>query len=114
MKSGFCQIQIVKKYHYKTTFNAPFGHYEWNVMPFGLKNAPFKFQNIMNEIFYFYLDCLIVCQGQWFKFISFQDKSLPKTKISFVRHHIYQGAITSIQRVIQFVDKFPNKVKYKK
>ena len=28
----------------------PFGHYKWNVMPFGLKNTRFEFQNIMNDI----------------------------------------------------------------
>ncbi|BBH09221.1 hypothetical protein Prudu_021656 [Prunus dulcis] len=36
---------------YKTAFVTSFGHYEWNVMPFGLQNAPSDFQNIMNEIF---------------------------------------------------------------
>ena len=51
MKSGFWQIQIDEKDKYKTTFTVPFGHYEWNVMPFGLKNAPSEFQNIMNDIF---------------------------------------------------------------
>ena len=50
MKSGFWQIQIEEKDRYKTGFNVPFGHYEWNVMPFGLKNAPSEFQNIMNDI----------------------------------------------------------------
>ena len=40
MKSGFWQIQISEKARYKTAFTTPFGHYEWNVMPFGLKNAP--------------------------------------------------------------------------
>ena len=39
MKSGFWQIQIHEDDKYKTGFNVPFGHYEWNVMPFGLKNA---------------------------------------------------------------------------
>jgi hypothetical protein len=28
----------------------PFSHYEWNVMPFRLKNVPSEFQNIMNDI----------------------------------------------------------------
>ncbi|BBN70444.1 hypothetical protein Prudu_1477S000200 [Prunus dulcis] len=40
MKSGFWQIQIHESDRYKTAFVTPFGHYEWNVMPFGLKNAP--------------------------------------------------------------------------
>jgi hypothetical protein len=51
MKSGFWQNQIDKKDKYKTAFTVPFGHYEWNDMPFGLKNAPSEFQNIMNDIF---------------------------------------------------------------
>ena len=47
MKSRFWQIHITEKYRYKTAFVVPFGNYEWNVMPFGLKNAPSEFQNIM-------------------------------------------------------------------
>ena len=47
----FWQIQIKEEDEYKTAFTVPFRHYEWNVMPFGLKNAPPEFQNIMNDIF---------------------------------------------------------------
>ena len=51
MKSGFWQVRISEADKYKTAFTTPFGHYEWNVMPFGLKNAPSELQNIMNDIF---------------------------------------------------------------
>ena len=40
MKSGFWQIQLHEKDRYKIAFTVPFGHYEWNVMLFGLKNVP--------------------------------------------------------------------------
>jgi hypothetical protein len=60
MKSGFWQIQIDEKDKYKTAFTVPFGHYEWNVMSFGLKNAPSEFQNIMNDIFNPYTSFSIV------------------------------------------------------
>ena len=45
---------------YKTDFIFPFGHYKWNVMPFGLKNATSEFQNIMNDIFTPFTDFSIV------------------------------------------------------
>ena len=60
MKSGFWQIQISENDKYKTAFTVPFGHYEWNVMPFGLKNAPSEFQHIMNDIFNNYTKFTIV------------------------------------------------------
>ena len=44
----------------KTIFTIPFRNYEWNVMPFDLKNAHSKFQNIMNDIFNPYTNFSIV------------------------------------------------------
>ena len=60
MKSGFWQIQIKEEDKYKTAFTLPLGYYEWDVMPFGLKNAPLEFQNIMNYIFNNYTKFSIV------------------------------------------------------
>jgi hypothetical protein len=50
MKPEFWQIQIAEKDRYKTAFTTLFGHYKWNVMHFGLKNAHSEFKNIMNDI----------------------------------------------------------------
>ena len=51
LKSGFWQVGIKETDKWKTTFSVPEGHFEWNIMPFGLINAPLAFQRIMDETF---------------------------------------------------------------
>jgi hypothetical protein len=51
LKSGFWKIGITPKDRFKTTFVVPHGQYQWQVMPFGLKNAPSEFQKRMEDIF---------------------------------------------------------------
>ncbi|KAA0058439.1 Enzymatic polyprotein [Cucumis melo var. makuwa] len=123
MKSGFWQIQIHPADRYKTAFNVPFGQFQWNVMSFGLKNAPSEFQKIMNDIFNQYQEFTIVYIDDVLVFSNTVDQhfkhlkvvlnaiksnglvvSKPKiklfqTRVRFLGYEINQGIIKPIQRL---------------
>ena len=50
-KLCFYHIKMVENSKSLTTFSTPQGHYEWNVLPLGLRNAPQIFQRKMDDIF---------------------------------------------------------------
>jgi len=50
LASGYHQIPMQEEHKKKTAFSIPYGHFEFNRMPFGLKNAPTTFQRLMNSI----------------------------------------------------------------
>jgi len=50
MRQVFNQIMLVAKDYKKTTFHGSNKLWEWLVMPFGLKNAPIFFQQVMDQV----------------------------------------------------------------
>ncbi len=51
LHSAYNRIRIHQGDEWKTALITPSGHYEYQVMTYGLSNSPSVFQNFMNEIF---------------------------------------------------------------
>jgi len=60
LKSAYNLVRIKEGDEYKTAFRTRYGHYEYLVMPFGLKNAPATFQHFINDVLSDYLDEFVI------------------------------------------------------
>lgn len=61
LRDGYHQLPMAPADSYKTAFSCRYGSFEFNIVPFGLCNAPSMFQRVLNRTFFDLLDtCVLV------------------------------------------------------
>ena len=58
--SAYHRIRIKERDEWKTAFRTRYGHFKYQVMPFGLSNAPASFQGYINKILAKKLDIFVI------------------------------------------------------
>ena len=60
MRGAYNLLRIAEGDEWKTAFRCRYGHFEYQVMPFGLMNAPGTFQAFVNDVLRDFLDDFVV------------------------------------------------------
>jgi len=60
LRTAYNLLHIKEGDEWKTTFQTKYGHFEYNIMLFGLTNGPTFFQHLINNIFREFLDDYVI------------------------------------------------------
>ena len=128
---GYWQVPLAEEARHKTAFVAPFGLYQFNVMPFGLKGAPATIQRLMDgvirgldDLCAAYLDDVIIFSSSWeehLKHLSIVFARLREAGLTvkpakctlgaatctYLGHMVGNGAVCTEPSKLQAVADFP-------
>ena len=125
LASGYWQIELDEDAKLKSAFTVRGGHYQWNVMPFGLSTAPATFERLMErvmnglqwEILLVYLDDIIVYGSSIEEEIhrletTFQRLRAAKLKLKPSKCNLFQKEVLYLGHVVseQGVSTDPAKI----
>ena len=84
---------------HKTAFRTRYGHYEFLVMPFGLKNAPAAFMDLMNRVFRSNVDQFVESVHRRHSCVFIRSGKSRHTPSSSVRDFEKRAIVCEIEQV---------------
>ena len=99
LKAVFWQLGIHPEERYKTAFCIPDHHYQWTVMPFGLKNDPSQFQKEIVTLFRPLLSNALIYVDDILLF-SKDEESHAKLLVEFYNLVKSQGIMLSEKKMV--------------
>lgn len=132
LASGFHQIKMKESDAHKTAFSTPYGHFEFDRMPFGLKNAPATFQRLMDRVLtglqgtemFVYLDDIVLyassLEDHERKFNTLMERlknanlklqpdkcEFLKKEVLYLGHYVGRNGVRPDPKKLEAVLKFP-------
>nr|GEW29701.1 putative reverse transcriptase domain-containing protein [Tanacetum cinerariifolium] len=107
LKSGYHQLWVKEQDIPKTAFCTRYGHYEFLIMPFGLTNALAVFMDLMNRIFYEYLDKFVIVFINDILVYSKTKEEHEEHLVAFLDHIMSADGITMDPAKVEAITKWP-------
>lgn len=127
---GYYQVPLSRRAQEISSFITPLGLYSYNVMSFGLRNAPATFQRLMNRVVSglegcaVYLDDVVVHSDTWEKhvahiralFLRLLEAQLTvnlakcefaRATVTYLGKVVGQGQVQTVRAKVQAIDSFP-------
>lgn len=127
---GYWQVPLTPRAREISAFITPSGLYSYNVMSFGLRNAPATFQRLMNQVVAgldgcaVYLDDVVVYSDTWEQhierihslFVRLRAANLTinlakcefaKATVTYLGKVVGQGQVRPVRAKVRAIDQFP-------
>ncbi|CAM5121476.1 unnamed protein product [Natator depressus] len=131
LTKGYWQVPLDESARGRSTFTTRVGLYEFNVLPFGLRNAPATFQRLVDgllaglgEYAVAYLDDVAIFLDSWAEHLKHLQKVFERireaeltvkakkcqiglNKVTYLGHHVGQGTMNPLQAKVDAIQKWP-------
>ncbi|CAM5074398.1 unnamed protein product [Natator depressus] len=131
LTKGYWQVPLDESAKETSAFTTHLRLYEFNVLPFGLRNAPATFQRLIDgllaglgEYAVAYLDDVAIFSDSWGKHLEHLQKVLERirearltvkakkcqiglNRVTYLGHQVGQGTISPLQAKVDAIQKWP-------
>ncbi|CAM5167446.1 unnamed protein product [Natator depressus] len=131
LTKGYWQVPLDESAKERSAFTTHFGLYEFNVFPFGLRNAPATFQRLVDgllaglgEYAVTYFDDVAIFSDSWADHLEHLQKvperireagltvkakkcQIGLNRVTYLGHQVGQGTISPLQAKVDAIQKWP-------